>query len=59
MGTTRILEATGSMNGLDAALHLIEISRAFQPVSATGLLGVDILVLIDTRTGERDTYRKR
>ena len=57
-GANRLLEATGSMNGPNVALNLVDVgANGFG--SATGLLAAGTLVLTDTRTGERVTYRKR
>ena len=57
-GANRLVEATGSMNGPNIALDLIDAgSNAF--VSATGLITAGTLVLTDGRSGERVTYRKR
>jgi hypothetical protein len=57
-GANRLLEATGSMSGPNVALNLVDVgANGF--ASATGLLAAGTLVLTDTRTGERVTYRKR
>jgi len=58
IGASRLLEATGSINGENVALDLIDVS-ANGFVRTTGLLAAGTLVLTDTRTGERVTYRKR
>jgi hypothetical protein len=55
----RILEAIGVIDGTVVQLQLTDISGAVPTVSATGLLGVDFLVLNDTRSQERVTYRRR
>ena len=57
-GANRLLEATGSVNGPNVILNLVDVgANGF--ASATGLLTAGALVLTDTRTGERVTYRKR
>ena len=57
-GANRLLEATGSMNGSIVTLDLVDVgANGF--ARATGPLTAGTLVLTDTQTGERVTYRKR
>jgi hypothetical protein len=59
MGSSRALEATGSLNGNAVGLEFLDIGGSVAVTHATGLLGADVLVLTDTRSGERVTYRPR
>ena len=53
------VEAYGSNEGVGTTLQFIPLGQTGQPSAATGAMeGLD-LVLTDTRTGERVTYRKR
>jgi len=54
----RTLQAVGSLGGNGVAFNFVEANGSGQS-GATGLLSADALVLTDSRTGERVTYRKR
>jgi hypothetical protein len=56
--TGRTLEAYGTMNGAAVSFDFIDPTASGPPTSATGLLSGTTLVLTDSRTGERVTYRK-
>ena len=58
VGTTPF-EAYGSNEGVGTTLQFFPIGQSGQPTSATGSMSGLDLVLTDTRTGERVTYRKR
>ena len=58
-GGGRLMEATGSVVGGSVALDIIDLSGTGPSVFATGLMSGANLVLTDTRSGERLTYRQR
>jgi len=55
--TGRTLQAFGSLSGNGVGFDFVDGSG--QSSNATGLLSADALVLTDSRSGERVTYRKR
>ncbi|HUQ82923.1 MAG TPA: DUF4249 family protein [Gemmatimonadaceae bacterium] len=56
--TGRALEAYGTINGAGVSFDFVDPAAPGTPVSAAGLLSGSTLVLTDSRTGERVTYRK-
>ncbi len=59
--TGRIVQAFGSINGNAVGLDFLDTSGSGQSTTtnARGLLSADALVLTDSRTGDRVTYRQR
>jgi len=55
----RAVQAFGSLSGNGVGFSFIDPNGSVQLSNATGLLSADALVLTDSRTGERVTYRKR
>ena len=57
--TGQTLQAFGSISGNGVGFVFVDANGSVQSANATGLLSADALVLTDSRTGERVTYRKR
>jgi Domain of unknown function (DUF4249) len=55
----RVLQAFGSLSGNGVGFNFVDPNGPAELSNATGLLSADALVLTDSRTGERVTYRKR
>jgi hypothetical protein len=53
------VEAYGATEGTGATLQFIPVAQSGQTTAATGSMSGGDLVLTDTRTGERVTYRRR
>jgi hypothetical protein len=55
----RTVQAFGSLSGDGVGFNFVDPNGSTEVSTATGLLSADVLVLTDSRTGERVTYRKR
>jgi hypothetical protein len=55
----RTVQAFGSLSGNGVGFNFVDPNGPTELSNATGLLSADALVLTDSRTGERVTYRKR